>query len=193
MKNMKKVFSFVVAAFISTSLFAQTTWKADNAHSSLGFSITHLGISDIPGTFNSFDATVESSKEDFSDAVIELSVDVESIDTEVEKRDDHLKSADFFDVAKFPKMTFKSTSVKKTGKDKYKVTGDLTLHGVTKPVTMDLWYRGTTENPMSKALTSGFQLTGTLKRSDFNFGSGFPAPMLSDEVNIEANGEFVKQ
>lgn len=190
---MKNVFSFLVVAFISTSLFAQTNWKADNAHSSLGFTISHLGISEIPGTFNDFDATITSSKEDFSDAAIELSVDVASIDTEVEKRDSHLKSADFFNVEEFPTMTFKSTSVKKAGKDKYKVTGDLTLHGVTKPVTMELWYRGTTENPMSKALTAGFQLTGTLIRSDFKIGSDFPAPMLSDEVKIIANGEFVKQ
>ena len=190
---MKKVLSFVFVAFLSTSLFAQTTWKADNAHSSLGFTITHLGIADIPGSFNKFDATITSSKEDFSDAVFELSVDVASIDTEVDRRDEHLRSEDFFNVSEFPKMTFKSSSIKKAGKDKYKVSGDLTMHGVTKPVTMDLWYRGTIENPMSKTPTAGFQLTGTLKRSDFNLGAGFPAPMLSDDVKIIANGEFAKQ
>lgn len=190
---MKKVFSFVLVAFLSTSLFAQSTWNVDKAHAALGFTITHLGISDVPGTFNDFDATIISSKDDFSDAVFELSVDVASIDTEIEKRDEHLRSEDFFNVAEFPKMTFKSTSIKKAGKNKYKVSGDLTLHGVSKPVTMDLWYRGTLENPMSKKPTSGFQLTGTIKRSDFNLGSGFPAPMLSDEVKIIANGEFVKQ
>lgn len=190
---MKKVFSLLVVALISTSLFAQTTWEADNAHSKLGFSITHLGISDLTGLFNAFDATITTTKEDFSDAVFELSTDVKSIDTEVEKRDDHLKSADFFNAEKFPTFSFKSTSIKNAGKNKYKLTGDLTLHGITKSVTMDLWYRGTIESPMSKAPTSGFQLTGTLNRSDFNLGSGFPAPMLSDEVEIKADGEFVKQ
>lgn len=190
---MKKMFSFVVVALLSTSLFAQSTWKADNAHSKLTFGIVHTGISEVEGLFNSFDASIVSSEEDFSDAVFELSVDVASIDTEVERRDTHLKSADFFDVEKFPKMTFKSTSIKKTGKNKYKLTGDLTLHGITKPVTMDLWYRGTIENPRSKDLIAGFQLTGTLKRSDFNIGSNFPEPMLSDEVRIKADGEFIQQ
>src|SRR5699024_6585456 len=113
------------------------------------------------------DATIVSSEEDFSDAVFELTVDVASIDTEVERRDNHLKSADFFEVEKYPTMTFKSTSIKKAGKDRYKLKGDLTLHGVTKPVTMELWYRGTIVNPQSQAVIAGFQLTGTLKRSDF--------------------------
>lgn len=90
-------------------------------------------------------------------------------------------------------MTFKSTQIKKAGKNRYKLTGDLTLHGVTKPVTMDLWYRGTIENPQSKKPTAGFQLTGTLKRSDFGIGPKFPAPMISNEVTIRADGEFVKQ
>ncbi|MBO9572963.1 MAG: YceI family protein [Chitinophagaceae bacterium] len=88
-------------------------------------------------------------------------------------------------------MTFRSTSIKKTGKNKYKLSGDLTLTGITKPVSMDLWYRGTIENPMSKTPTAGFQLTGVIKRSEFNFGSKFPAPMLSDEVTIKADGEFL--
>jgi polyisoprenoid-binding protein YceI len=118
---------------------------------------------------------------------------VNSIDTEVEMRDNHLRSADFFDVATYPKMNFKSTSIKPTGeKNRYKLLGDLTLHGVTKPVTLDLWYRGTLENPMSKKLTSGFQATGTIKRSDFGIGEKFPAPMISDEVKIKADGEFIK-
>jgi len=108
-------------------------------------------------------------------------------------RDDHLRSADFFNVEKFPKMTYKSTSIKKAGKDRYKLTGDLTLHGITKPVTMELWYRGTIENPQNGAVTSGFQLTGTLNRSDFNIGPDFPELMISDEVKIKADGEFIKQ
>ena len=109
-------------------------------------------------------------------------------------RDDHLRSADFFEVEKYPRMTFKSASVKKTAQNKYRITGDATtLYGITKPVTMELWYRGTIENPQSKAVTAGFQLTGVLKRSDFNIGPKFPAPMISDEVQIRADGEFIKQ
>ncbi|HRO48169.1 YceI family protein [Agriterribacter sp.] len=190
---MKKLFSFGVAVLLSISLFAQTTWKVDPMHSKLTFSVTHLGISDVAGLFKTFDVTAVAKQADFSDAVFELSVDVASINTEVQMRDDHLRSADFFEVEKYAKMTFKSTSVKKSGQNKYQLTGDLTLHGITKPVTMDLWYRGTIENPQSKAVISGFQLTGVLKRSDFNIGPKFPAPMISDEVQIKADGEFIKQ
>lgn len=190
---MKKLFSFLIVAFISSTLFGQAVWKSDPMHSKLTFSTTHLGISDVAGLFNVFDVTVTADKADFSDAVFELTTDINSIDTEVKMRDDHLRSADFFDVAKHPEMTFKSTGIKKSGKNKYKLTGDLTLHGVTRPVTMKLWYRGTIENPQSKATTAGFQLTGTIKRSDFGVGPKFPPPMISDEVSIRADGEFIKK
>ena len=190
---MKKLFSLLIAAFISASLFAQTTWNADPMHSKLTFSITHMGISDIDGLFNKFSASATTSKADFSDAVFELTVETPSINTQVEMRDNHLRSADFFEVEKYPTMTFKSTSIKKVSKDKYKLSGNLTLHGITKPVTMDLWYRGTNEDAKSKSSTSGFQLTGTLKRSDFNIGPKFPSPILSDEVQIKADGEFIKK
>lgn len=190
---MKKVTIVLSAFFFLTAFTAlNTIWKNDVAHSQLGFTVKHLGISDISGTFNDFNVTVNSSKADFSDAVFELSANVNSIDTRVEARDNHLKSADFFDAAKYPTLNFKSTSIKKAGNNKYKLTGDLTLHGVTKPVTMDLEYKGSVENPMSKKQTAGFQVTGVIKRSDFNLGSGFPAPMISDEVRIKADGEFVQ-
>ncbi len=187
---MKKII-ILFAAVISLSAYtAVNSWNVDKMHSNLGFTITHLGISDVSGSFKNFEVNIKTTKEDFSDASFELSADAASINTAVEMRDNHLKSADFFDVEKFPKLTYKSTSIKAAGKNKYKITGDLTLHGVTKPVTMDLWYRGTIENPMSKAPTSGFQVTGTIKRSDFGIGAKFPAPMLSDEVQIKADGEF---
>lgn len=190
---MKKLFSFLIVALLGTTLFAQTTWKADPNHSKLTFSTTHLGIADIAGLFKTFDVTVTTNQENFSDAVFTLSADVGSIDTEVEMRDNHLKSADFFESAKYPKMTFKSTSIEKNGNDKYKLTGNLTIRDITKPVSMDLWYRGTIQNPQSKATTTGFQLTGTIKRSDFNVGPKFPAPMISDEVQIKADGEFIQK
>ena len=189
-----KKFAILFSAVLALSAFATvSTWSNDKAHSSLGFTITHLGISDISGTFKNFEVSVNSSKDDFSDAVFELTADVASINTAIEMRDNHLKSADFFDAEKFPKLTFKSTSLKPAGKDRYKLTGDLTLHGITRPVTMDLWYRGTVTNPMSKAATSGFQVSGVIKRSDFGIGAGFSAPMLSDEVKIKADGEFTKK
>lgn len=182
-----------VAFLIFSAFTVATEWKSDKAHSRLGFTVTHLGISDVTGSFKNFDVTVNSTKADFSDAKFELTADVNSINTDIEMRDNHLKSPDFFDAAKFPTLTFKSKELKNVGKNKYKLTGDLTLHGVTKPVTMDVLYRGTIENPMSKKPTAGFQLTGTIKRSDFGIGGGFPAPMLSDEVIIKADGEFGQQ
>lgn len=189
---MKRNFSLIVLLVISLPVFAQITWKADPAHSKLTFSITHLLISDVAGLFKTFEATATATKPDFSDAVFELTAQTASVNTEVDKRDGHLRSGDFFEVDKFPAMTFKSSSIKMVSADKYTLTGNLTLHGVTRPVTMDVWYRGTIQNPMSKAPTAGFQITGAIKRSDFDFGSKYPAPMLSDEVRIKADGEFVK-
>lgn len=189
---MKKVL-IAIMTFISLSAFIEPiTWKSDKAHSKLAFTVTHLGISDVSGLFRNFDVKISSASKDFSDAVIEMTADVSSIDTEIEMRDNHLRSADFFDVAKYPRLSFKSTSIRKTGKNKYKLTGDLSLHGITKTVTMDLLYRGTIENPMSKAPTAGFQVLGTIKRSDFGIGAGFPPSMISDEVRIKADGEFAK-
>ena len=190
---MKKV-AIVLSAFLVLTAFTKvvTNWQNDDFHSQLGFTVTHLGISDISGTFNDIDVNVTSSKPDFSDAQFKLTAKTASIDTRVEPRNNHLKSADFFDVEKFPTMTFESTGLKPAGKNQYKLSGNLTLHGVTKPVTLDLFYKGTVENAMSKKATAGFQITGSIKRSDFSSGEKFPAPMMSDEVRIKADGEFVQ-
>ncbi len=195
---MKKSFVFLIVAlagssFFSPTAFAQSTWNVDPNHAKLAFSIVHTAISDVDGSFNKFEATAVAHKADFSDAVFNLSVDLNSINTLVEMRDNHLRSADFFDVEKYPTMTYKSNGIKKVAQNKYKLTGDLTLHGVTKAVTMDLWYRGTIVHPKSKANIAGFQLTGTIKRSDFGIGPKFLAPVLSDEVKIKADGEFIQK
>lgn len=191
---MKKFIALTAVVLALFSFTALNKWNVDNAHSRLGFAVTHLGISDVSGHFKKFDVKVTNASDNFSDAVFEMSADIASIDTEVEMRDNHLKSADFFDAEQYPVMTFKSTSIQPTKqKDQYKLTGDLTLHGITKKVTVDLLYRGTIENPMSKKPTAGFQLTGTIKRSDFGIGGNFPPPMISDEVRIKADGEFIKQ
>lgn len=191
---MKKITFILSFLLLSIGAMAQTTWTADPYHSRLGFTVTHLGIADVPGHFDQYDVNITANKADFSDAVVTLTVQTASINTRVEPRDNHLKSADFFDVAKYPTMTFKSTSIKKAGKDTYKLTGNLTLHGITKPVTVEMTYRGTTANPNANgAPVAGIQIKGTIKRSDFGVGNGFPPPMISDEVIIKADGEFGKK
>ncbi|MCW3081486.1 YceI family protein [Segetibacter sp.] len=188
-----KKFAIISSAFLVLSAFTaavSTTWQNDDMHSQLSFTVTHLGINDISGTFNDVDVTVQSTKADFSDASFELTAKTASIDTRVEPRNKHLKSADFFDVETYPTLNFKSTGIKAAGKNQYKLTGDLTIHGVTKPVTMNLLYKGTVENPMSKKPTAAFQISGTIKRTDFGVGEKFPSGMVSDEVRIKADGEF---
>ena len=145
-----KKFALILAAFFTLTAFTggPATWENDDAHSQLGFTVKHLGIADVSGTFNDFDVQIRSDRPDFSDARFELTVRTASIDTRVEARNNHLKSADFFDVEIYPTMTFKSTAIRKVSVNKYKLTGDLTLHGTTKTVTMDLLYRGTVENPV---------------------------------------------
>lgn len=184
---MKKLFLIAFFAIITVSGISQS-WVSDPNHSRLGFTVTHFGISDITGNFEKFSVTINSTAKDFSDAVIELNTDVSSINTGISPRDKHLRSADFFDVEKYPTMTFKSTSIKKTGNNLYELSGDLTLHGITKPVTMILKFRGTTES--KGRVIAGLQVTGMIKRSDFNIGGSFPNAVISDEVEIKADGEF---
>lgn len=188
---MKKLFSFMFVAFLSTSIFAQTTWKSDPNHSQVSFGIVHSGISEVEGVFDTFDATIITSEKDFSDAKFEVNIDLASVDTQVEMRDNHLKSADFFNVEKYPTMTFKSTGIEETADNHYEVTGNLSFHGITNPVTLDVWYRGT--NVTEKGSTAGFQITGIIKRSDFNLGTKFPEAVLSNEVEIKVDAEFKKQ
>src|SRR5688572_12194531 len=184
---MKKLNVMILLLLLAGSVFAQTTWTVDKAHSKLGFTVTHLMVSEVDGTFNSFDAKITSAKDDFSDATIELTADVNSVDTNNERRDNHLKSPDFFDAAQFGTLTFKSTSVKKTGEKTYKVTGDLTIHGITKSVDLDATLIGTTAGRDGKKI-SGWKVTGTLNRIDFKVGTS--GPTVSDEVILTAKAEF---
>ncbi|NCX96275.1 MAG: polyisoprenoid-binding protein [Chitinophagia bacterium] len=180
-----------VALFCSTSIFAQG-WTIDKVHSHLGFSIMHTGISNFTGSFKSFDAKMTSAKPDLSDAVLEMSADISSINTDNSQRDEHLKSPDFFDAAKYPSFSFKSKSIKKGSGKNYTVTGDLTLHGVTKPVTLNMVFNGTTTHPMNKKTMAGFTFSGKIKRSDFNLATSMPETMLGNDVTLEAAGEFAK-
>lgn len=182
---------FATAALLSFKTVAPATWTSDPAHSKLGFTVTHMMVSDVEGTFKNFTATIASSKDDFSDATIDMSADIASISTDNDQRDTHLKSPDFFDAAKFPKMTFKSTSVQKTGDKTYKVNGNLTLRGVTKPVSFDATLRGTYVNQAQKQV-AGFKVSGVIKRTDFGVGTKFGNAMVSEDVTLIANAELVK-
>jgi polyisoprenoid-binding protein YceI len=182
---------FVLVAFASTAM-AQTTWSLDKAHSKLGFGVSHLVVSEVDGVFTSFDLKITSAKDDFQDAVVELTADAASVNTSQEDRDKHLKNADFFDVEKYPTITFKSKSFKKTSGKNYKIVGDLTLHGVTKEVTLDAIFNGTAVHPYNKKTLAAFKVTGTFKRSDFAFGAGTPAAVVGDEVTLDAKIEAFK-
>lgn len=186
---MKKVTILLSALILSAAAYAQT-WTVDKNHAKLGFTVTHLMVNDVDGVFKTFDATIASAKPDFSDAVISMTAQTASISTDNDKRDAHLKSADFFDAEKNPTITFQSKSLKKAGDNKYKLTGDLTMHGVTKSVVLDLSFKGPAQNPMTKKPFAGFVINGKIKRTDFNIGASMPSAMISDEVELSAKGEF---
>jgi polyisoprenoid-binding protein YceI len=182
----------IAAIFFSFTVVTNTEWTNDKAHTKVGFTITHLMISDVEGSFKNATIKLTSTKDDFTDAIVEFSAEAASINTDNEKRDAHLQSPDFFDVAKFPTLTFKSTSFKKASEaNTYIVKGNLTMHGVTKSVTLNAVAR-TCVNPMSKKTIAGFKITGTVLRSDFGIGGSMPSAMISDEVQIIANAEFSK-
>ncbi|WP_306350188.1 YceI family protein [Flavobacterium sp. '19STA2R22 D10 B1'] len=192
MKQLKLI--TVVVLFLTTMTgFAQQTWKNDPMHSRLGFTTTHMLISDINGIFKTFELNMVATKEDFSDAKVELKADISSIDTEVEPRDNHLRSPDFFDAAQYTTLNFKSTSIQKISKDKYKLKGNLTIHNITKPVEVEMVYRGTIVNPNSNKKTAGFQFKGLLKRLDFNVGTTMPETLISNDVKIAADAELILQ
>ncbi|HNW56467.1 MAG TPA: YceI family protein [Bacteroidales bacterium] len=192
---MKKLITIAIIAIVALSfsftIMEPATWSLDKNHARLGFSVTHMMVSDVEGWFKIFDAKVTSSNDDFSDAVAEMTAEVNSINTDNEQRDKHLKSPDFFDAAKYPVITFKSKSFKKTGDMNYKVTGDLTMHGITKTVELVAICR-TATNPSSKQTIAGFKIAGKIKRSDFGIGTSMASGIVSDEVVIVANAEFLK-
>jgi polyisoprenoid-binding protein YceI len=170
---------------------ASSEWTLDKAHGKLGFTISHLMVSEVEGWFRDFDAKITSTKEDFSDAIVTMTAQAASINTDVEKRDADLRSSNYFDVAKYPTITFKSKTFKKINDQNYLVTGDLTMHGVTKPVELNAFCR-TGTNPQSKNAVSGFKVTGKVKRLDFGIGTSAPVAMVGNDVDITANVEFIK-
>jgi polyisoprenoid-binding protein YceI len=168
-------------------------WKIDPAHSEVNFKVKHLVISTVTGHFARFDAAIEASKEDFSDARITFEAEVASIGTKNEQRDEHLKSPDFFDAATYPKMSFVSTSAKKVSDHELRVKGNLTIRGVTKEITLDVVYNGTVAS-FGGSEVAGFEIRGRLNR--FDFGLQWSAVtetggvVVSNEVSIEILAEF---
>lgn len=179
---MKTLKTLVLLFFITTSFtIAQTNWDFDKSHSKIGFSVTHLLITDVEGQFKDFEATIVSPGDDFQNASIEFSADIASIDTDNEKRDGHLKSDDFFNAEKFPKMTFKGKSFTKVDAKNYKLVGDLTIRDVTKEVELDVKFNGTVKDPWGNT-KAGFTLEGVVNRFDYN---------LKWNTAIEAGGLVV--
>ncbi len=170
-------------------------WKIDSAHSEINFKVKHLVVSTVTGTFTKFDATIETNKDDFSDAKFSFEADVNSVNTKNEQRDGHLKSPDFFDAASFPKMSFVSKSVKSLSDYEMQVVGDLTIRGTKKEVTLDVIYNGTVAG-FGGANVAGFEVRGKVNRFDFglqwNALTEAGGVVVSNEVKIEILAEFNK-
>ncbi len=186
---MKKILFTLLAVVVATAFnTAQAqTWKVDPAHSSILFNAKHSGISFVNGRFDQFEGTVEGGKvDDFSGAKVAFTAQTASINTNVEPRDNHLRSADFFDVENHPTLTFESTSFKKKKGNTYEVVGNLTMRGNTKQVTLTAEHIGSTKNRSGKDLV-GFRLRGEVDRTEFgvNGASGSVAPIIEIICNIE--------
>jgi len=188
----KVIFTFILGLAAMSSVPNTTTWSADPAHTKVGFTVTHMLVSDVGGYFKNVTASVSCTKDDFTDAVAEFTAQTNSVFTDNEQRDGHLKSSDFFDAEKYSTISFKSISFKKASGNNYTISGDLTIHGVTKPVILTAIAK-VSENPISKKTIAGFKITGEIKRTDFNLGATIPAVIVSNEVAIVANAELIKQ
>ena len=165
------------------------TWKNDLDHSRLGFVARHLMITDIDGRFADFAIDVETGKDDLSDAMFSMTARAASIDTNVEARDEHLRSPDFFDVAQNPELTFQSTAVRLGADRAGTITGLLELHGVSREVTFNITASDRITNPINNKETQSFSITGELNRSDFGLGPNIPAAIVGDRVRVTANFE----
>ena len=192
---MVKVRVGIIAAalMMAGSLVAQSSsWTIDSAHSGVEFQIKHLGVSTVRGNFSGVTGAVVWDDKNVGASYVDAVVDATTITTGQAKRDEHLKSSDFFDVAKYPTLKFHSTSVNRSGDGKLQVIGDLTLGGQTKPVTLDVDGPVPPQKGMRGGLVSGFSASGMIKRTDFNFGQKYAAPMLSDEVKFTIDLEVSK-
>lgn len=188
----KSLFAASVFALVaSASAFAADTYKLDANHTSVTFQYTHFGFSHPTGKFMNAVGSVTLDDATPANSSVEVSFDINGINTGVAALDTHLKSADFFDAAKFPTATFKSTKVVQTSATTADVTGDLTIHGVTKPVTLKVTLNKKDVHPMMKKVDAGFTATGTINRSDFGMGNYVPA--VSDQVDLYIEAEAIAQ
>lgn len=174
----------------------KTLWKIDASHSEVQFKVKHLVISTVTGSFKSYEAKVEAPEdESFEDAEVYFEADIDSISTNDDDRDAHLKSDDFFNAEQYPKLTFKSTSVKKTGDNTYDITGDLTIRNVTKEIKLKAEHGGTVVDPYGQT-KAGFEVTGTINRKEFGLKWSAVTEagnlVVGDEVKLILNVQFVK-
>jgi len=173
-----------------------TTWALDAAHSEVNFKVRHLMVSNVSGMFKTFNGTVETEGDDISTAKVHFTIDVNSVSTNNDQRDGHLKTGDFFDVENHPQIIFDSSNLEKAEGDNYKLHGTLNMRGVSKEITLNAEYGGTTQDPWGNT-RAGFEVTGKINRQDFGVSFGMVTEtgglLLSNDVNISANVEFVKQ
>lgn len=171
------------------------TWIIDPTHSEVQFRVRHLVISNVTGSFQKFEGSVEAEKEDFSDAKISFTADIDSISTNSEQRDGHLKSADFFDAAQFPKLSFESTAFEKSG-DSYRMTGNLTIKGHTQPATLEVTHGGVA-NDFYGNTKAGFEISGKISRKQYGLTwdaiTEAGGTVVSDEVRLIMSVQAVKQ
>ena len=168
-----------------------TNWKIDNAHSEVAFKVKHMMISTVTGHFEEFDASIDSESDNFSNAKINFSAKIDSINTKNNDRDGHLKSGDFFDAEQFPNMTFRSTSF-----DGEKLTGELSIKDVTKEVTLEVEFNGIAVDPYGQT-KAGFEIRGEINRKDFNLTwsavTEAGSIVVSDKVKLVIDAQFIKQ
>jgi polyisoprenoid-binding protein YceI len=185
--TLRPLFAALVFAAAAPAVAAPVEYVFDPTHTQIEFTYSHLGFSNITGRFDTVEGKLVYDPENPSASSAEATLQIASLDTGVDKLDAHLKASDFFDAEKFATATFKSTAVAAAGEGKLSLTGDLTIHGVTRPVTFDVTINKIAEHPMRKVPSAGFDATATIKRSDF--GVGNYAPAISDEVTIEITVE----
>ncbi|MGB7983853.1 MAG: YceI family protein [Terracidiphilus sp.] len=186
------VLTGILALAAPLALAQTTTWASDPAHSEVDFSIKHLSISNVHGHFGKVAATINLNQADITKSTVTATIDTTTVDTGMDARDAHLKTDAFFDVAKFPTATFVSTSVVKGGSGLI-VTGNLTLHGVTQKVVLDVEGPSGPVPGMDHKQHAGFSATTTISRTAFGIGSKFPAAMLSDEVKLTIELDVAQQ
>jgi polyisoprenoid-binding protein YceI len=187
---MKRPLLAAALALASTVAFAAPlTYKIDANHTDVVASWSHFGFSNPIAHFGKVDGNIVYDPANVGASKVEVTIPLSGLDSHVQAFDEHLRSADFFDAEKFPTVTFKSTSVKAAGKGKLKVTGDLTIKGVTKPVVLDVTINKVGVQPMAKREAAGFSATATIKRTDF--GLGLYAPNVSDDVKLSITTEAI--